>query len=68
MKQAKQASASLDRATNVMHNAARARKIAAYRFWRSLPKKSFAKVGERFGVSRQRACVLVKEGAREVLR
>ena len=67
MSKAKQASVSLDNATARLMAAAKKRRIAAYRYWKSLPRKSYATVGKEFGVSRQRACVMVKQGAEDAL-
>jgi DNA-directed RNA polymerase sigma subunit (sigma70/sigma32) len=48
-----------------MHVAARKRRLAMYRYWQKLPKKTFAAVGKEFGMSRQRASEMVKKAMTE---
>jgi len=65
MTTSKKANAGLNSATHALQVAARKRRLAMYRHWKKLPKKNFAAVGKEFGVSRQRASVMVKQAMRE---
>lgn len=65
MDNTKKARASLNSAEQSFRQAARKRRFAAYKYWKT--QKTYAEVGAKFGVSRQRAAVMVRT-AREEMR
>jgi DNA-directed RNA polymerase sigma subunit (sigma70/sigma32) len=63
MNTAKKANVGLDDAYHALQVAARKRRRAAFKYWQT--GKTFTQVGEAFGVSRQRACEMVRRGESE---
>jgi len=66
MNTAKQASTSLKSASHAYYKAAKARRKQALKFWLEPPEKTYAQVGEKFGVSRQRAAIMVRKAMEEL--